>query len=252
MPAAAKPVNGATNALGMMYRRVRIDQVVPDRGIVIVDDEMGFTTQIPYRVQPGRGRLPKEGDYWYVDRAMGPWTLASYIATDDADLSTFEDLTVTGDLVVAGDITGSGSMRSYTCAWTTTTGLHTPAYGNAAKNFEWVRSGPLVFLRFEVTFGTTTSFGSGATSSDNWQFSLPVPGVDMYAMAGTLELSHSAGANCLGRVQIIDGTSFLIGIASGRVDATAITSTGAVDALSPWTWASGDSIRGSLCYVAAP
>lgn len=111
MPAAAQPVNTATNALGMMYRRVRVEQVVPERGVAIVQDEQGFTSQIPYRVQAGRGRMPQEGDYWYVDRSMGPWVFSAHIAPDDTAFSTFADpVTAQSGLNVAGDVRASGSL----------------------------------------------------------------------------------------------------------------------------------------------
>lgn len=112
MPPAAQPVNIATNALGVLYRRVRVEQVVPERGMVIAVDEQGVSTQVPYRVQPGGGRMPREGDYWYLERTLGPWTLASYIATDDADLNRVPgDLDVTGGVSVGGGLYVGGGAH---------------------------------------------------------------------------------------------------------------------------------------------
>lgn len=103
MPPAAQPVNNATNALGVMYRKVRVEQIVSGRGVAIVRDEQGFSTEVPYRVQSGRGRLPSVGEYWYVDRSMGVWTFSSYIAINDDDLNRIE-----GNVVVTGDFTVTG------------------------------------------------------------------------------------------------------------------------------------------------
>lgn len=102
---AAQPVNGQSTALGLSIRKVIVEQVVPERGVAIVRDEMQYTTEVPYRVQQGRGRIPRVGDFWYVDRSMGPWTFASYIAKDDADITTFDGpMTVAGDLAVEGGV----------------------------------------------------------------------------------------------------------------------------------------------------
>lgn len=91
MPAAAQPVNGQSTALGMMIRKVLVEQVVPERAVAIVRDAMGYLTEIPYAVQQGRARMPRSGDYWYVDRSMGPWIFSAYIAKDDTDIATFTE-----------------------------------------------------------------------------------------------------------------------------------------------------------------
>jgi hypothetical protein len=91
MPAAAKPVNAQSTSLGVTIRRVIVEQVVPERGVAIVRDDQQFATEIPYRVQQGRGRMPRVGDYWYVDRSMGPWVFSAYIAKNDTDIGTFAD-----------------------------------------------------------------------------------------------------------------------------------------------------------------
>lgn len=91
MPQAAVPVNGQSTALGVAIRKVLVEQIVPERGVAIVRDGQSFTTQVPYRVQQGRGRMPRVGDYWYVDRSMGPWVFSAYVAKDDTDIGTFAD-----------------------------------------------------------------------------------------------------------------------------------------------------------------
>jgi hypothetical protein len=107
MPQAAQPVNGQSMAVGLSIRKVIVEQVVPERGVAIVRDALQYTTEIPYRVQQGQARMPRVGDYWYVDRSMGPWVFSSYIAKDDTDLATMESLTVTGDTVLKGGLTAA-------------------------------------------------------------------------------------------------------------------------------------------------
>lgn len=91
MPSAAMPVNGQSTALGFTIRKVIVEQVVPERSVAIVRDGQQKATEIPYRVQQGRGRIPRVGDYWYVDRSLGPWTFSAYIAKSDDDIGTFAD-----------------------------------------------------------------------------------------------------------------------------------------------------------------
>lgn len=88
MPKAAQPVNVQSTALGVTIRKVIVEQVVPERGVAIVRDGQQFTTEIPYRVQQGLGRLPQVGEYWYVDRSLGPWIFSAYIAKSDDDVKT--------------------------------------------------------------------------------------------------------------------------------------------------------------------
>lgn len=108
---AAIPVNGQSTALGMAVRKVRVEQVVPERGVAIVSDKTNKTTEIPYRVQQGRGRLPKIGDTWYVDRTLGPWMFLYFVAAADEDFKTFDDgiLIPTGGQLRIGAVNASNT-----------------------------------------------------------------------------------------------------------------------------------------------
>src|SRR5690242_5373996 len=106
MPQAAVPVNAQSTTVGVTIRKVLVEQVVPDRGVAIVRDPQGFTTEVPYRVQQGRGRMPRVGDYWYVDRSMGPWVFSGYIAKDDTDIGTYAD----GELIRIGTVPSSTAV----------------------------------------------------------------------------------------------------------------------------------------------
>jgi len=151
MPPAAQPVNGATNALGMMYRRVRVEQVVPERGVAIVIDAQGFTTEIPYRVQAGRGRLPGVGEYWYVDRSMGPWIFSAHIATDDDDLNR-----ITGNVTIEGSTHAVGPLHSV--AGISTDGPITAKGGITMPQGKYIIRGAATAVAFQNGWG---NFGNG-------------------------------------------------------------------------------------------
>lgn len=157
-------------------------------------------------------------------------------------------------LFVDGDLEADnfpvGAWTSWTPTWTTSTGANTPSFGNATKTCEYTKVGRLVIARFEVVFGTTTNFGGG-TSSDNWRFSLPVEAASTIQVEGFMELNQSTGARCIARARGTTTTVFELEVSSGRPDGTAITNLGLIDAVSPWTWASGNAIRGTLTYQSA-
>ncbi len=104
MPSAAIPNNKQTTAIGLSIRKVIVEQVVPTRGIVIVSDQKNFLASVPYRSQPGGGRIPRENDIWLIDRSTGGWNLARYLSKDDDDLGTHPGpVTIEGNLFVTGD-----------------------------------------------------------------------------------------------------------------------------------------------------
>lgn len=112
MPQAATPLNAQSTSLGVTIRKVIVEQVVPERHVAIVRDGQQFTTEVPYRVQQGRGRVPRVGDVWYVDRSMGPWVFSAYVAKDDDDISTLDtDTKITGDLEVTGNAHVTGALN---------------------------------------------------------------------------------------------------------------------------------------------
>lgn len=90
---AAQPVNPQqSTALGLNLRKVKIQQIVPSRGVAICVDSYNHTTEIPYRVQPGKGRIPQEGEVWYIDRTLGTlWSFRAFVAADDTAFTTMED-----------------------------------------------------------------------------------------------------------------------------------------------------------------
>lgn len=164
------------------------------------------------------------------------------------ELKTDGALTVVGNLAAANVTTGAGS--NWLPTWGTSSGLHLPTYGSASTNGSYFRVGRLIFFFFQVTFGGTTSFGTSATTSDNWNFSLPGGLTASAAFAGTSVpcgfgyAAQTGGATAPLQI-VVDsgGTNFQLNTAGGRVDATSIANTGTIDSLTPWTWANGNALR---------
>jgi hypothetical protein len=164
-------------------------------------------------------------------------------------LKTDDDFVAVGNLTAANFPSGAWT-GSWTPVWSTTSGLHTPSFGNATIDSRWTKVGRLLFFSFGVLFGSSTNFGSGATVADNWTFSLPgsqaaganFSGSQLICGFGKATFSALAVVPFSVRVDS-GGTNFLLDIAGGRADGTAVTNSGAVDAVSPWAWANGCQLQ---------
>lgn len=147
----------------------------------------------------------------------------------------------------AKQIPDTGAWFNYTPTWTSQ-GSAQPSYGNATIRCKYIKLGRTVHVKFWINFGTTTNFGASPTTSDNWQFSLPVPAADAADDGlGFLEMYQSATACGLARVKLYSTTGFRLGVSPGSTAAIG----GDVDSVSPFTWASGNYIRGSFTYESA-
>ncbi|MBN0043128.1 hypothetical protein JS756_03155 [Streptomyces actuosus] len=144
----------------------------------------------------------------------------------------------------------SPTWSSWTPTWSTTTGANTPSFGNATLDCAYAVSATTVWWRMDIVFGSTTNFGGGS-AADNWQFTLPVTAASAVNAAGAVELSFSGNARVVARSRLLSTTQMGLEISSGKPDGTAVANSGLVDLLSPFTWASGNSIRGVGHYEAA-
>lgn len=154
----------------------------------------------------------------------------------------------------------SPTWRDWTPVWTTSTGNNTPSFGNASVVARYAQSALTVFWRLEITFGTTTNFGGG-TASDNWRLSAPVPAADLASVVGQGEVqrttapsgyTNSAGTRMGIRVRLATASAFDIEGSTGNVNAVSTASTsGLIDAVSPWVWESGSWLRAWGQYEAA-
>lgn len=140
----------------------------------------------------------------------------------------------------------SGASTPWTPIWGTSSGLHLPSIGNGAITARYLLFGKCLLWWMEITFGSTTNFGSGATTTDNWTFPLPAgmqAAVSPSVQVGTGRATQTANATCP-LVAFVDsgGTNILFSTAGGRQDGAAIVNTGTLDSLSPWTWANGNNV----------
>jgi hypothetical protein len=155
------------------------------------------------------------------------------------------------DLTALGSFSSAdypkGTWQSFTPTWIVESGSPNPSFGNAVVDCRWSRRGTWVRAEYDITFGTTTTYGASAV---NWRFGLPTPAARTAQTVGWFELHQSAGARCVARARLTSTAGFGLEISSGRVDGNAITSTGLIDSVSPWTWASTHAIRGVIEYEA--
>lgn len=148
--------------------------------------------------------------------------------------------------------TVAGKFQSFATVWSTTTGLHTPGIGNGTLAMRYMVVGAVCFVKFFFTFGSTTFTSSGATT-DNWQWSLPLPVGDVTTFAGgAVALQGPGGGDAALGVVLLNpaAQTFSIGIYGAREDGTAVDNAGLVDTHSPWTWtaSSGNTLAGEFFY----
>lgn len=141
--------------------------------------------------------------------------------------------------------------QNWTPVWTTFTGAATPSFGNAEITARWIQQGPTVHMNFAITFGTTTNFGAGGTSADNWRFTLPVKAASAIRCVGFADMMMGTRERSVARIRCTSTTFFELEIASGMPSGDSVTIAGIADAVSPWTWAAGHTINGSATYEAA-
>jgi hypothetical protein len=148
-------------------------------------------------------------------------------------------------------LTDPGAWYTWTPTWTTSSGLHTPAWGNTAPSFKAHKIGRKVEVVYDITFGSSANFGASPTASDNWLFSLPAqwPALASSGFVGYGDIY--AGASSLGSVRIKLNTTTTVGFGiltafSGGTLSTGIG--GDLDSITPWTWASGNAFRGLFMY----
>lgn len=147
----------------------------------------------------------------------------------------------------AKPIVDTGAWISYTPTWTSQ-GSAQPSLGNAVVRCKYQKIGRTVTVKFWINFGSTTNFGTSPTTSDNWQFSLPVAAADAADDGlGFLEMYQSATNYGLGRVKLYSTTGFRLGVSPGSSSGIG----GDVDSITPFTWASGNYVRGTFTYESA-
>lgn len=147
-------------------------------------------------------------------------------------------------------ITDPGAWLTYTPVWTTNTGVGTPSLGNAVVDCRYFKIGRKVDVKFEIAFGSTTNFGTGGTG-DNYRFTLPVSSARTGDSLGFVELTQDGSNIVIGRAKGSTSTTFSVVLSTGRPNSVAFNNIGDIDAVTPWLWANGHTIKGNLVYESA-
>lgn len=150
-----------------------------------------------------------------------------------------------GDNVISGTFTDSSGGQSnaadtgpitYTPTWTG--GGGNPAIGNGTITGVYSRKGRHVVLEFEITMGTTTTYGTG-----EWRVSVPSGLLSAQPAWGMALLYDSSATPVIGTVYVAANTAYGIFYMQGVA--------GNVSPTAPFTWASGDFLRAQVTYMSA-
>lgn len=151
--------------------------------------------------------------------------------------------------VTAGNMT-LGGWGSWTPTWTTSTGAHLPAFGNAAIQGIYAKFGRMLVFSLAITFGSSTNFGSGAGTSDNWILSMPggfTPSANfadtgLPCGSGRISQSNPVAMPVIVRATTTGATGLMLDTAGGEAGGGVPAQNGTLDSLTPWTWASGNTL----------
>ena len=164
---------------------------------------------------------------------------ASYAATGAVSGAT---VTASGALSGASLSVNSVGYTTLGAAWTSFTPTWTtdgtaPSLGNGVSNGEYVQVGKTVIARADVTFGSTTTFGTG-----EFRFALPV--------------AASSGIQHVGSAVILDSgttryTASAFVLSGGTYVNIVVGSSNYIGLGVPITWATSDSVTWAITYEAA-
>jgi hypothetical protein len=154
--------------------------------------------------------------------------------------------TRTGAVVaVAGDYTtgqlGAVAYAAYTPTWTSSGTA--PAIGNAVVNGQFLKIGKLVHAYGRITFGSTSTFGTG-----NYSFALPVTALAAATgntPAGTALMVHST-VEGMATTSLTTATTFQVQLGTTYLGTAVV-----VGQVVPWNWANGDILSWNITYEAA-
>ena len=178
------------------------------------------------------------------DSLSSPSHSAQHANVNDAVEALQAKVGVDGSAVTSSldyQLANIGTRATFTPTWTST-GTQ-PALGNGTLVGEWVRVQNLVMVTYNLTMGSTTTFGTG-----NYLFSLPTAAsddIDPYQMQGfgvVTDVSLLTNYNMYALYNFGSPNNHLLYAPSAN---TFISNT------VPFTWASGDVARWKLVYCGA-
>ncbi len=159
---------------------------------------------------------------------MGVWTSTPHDATAGAVLTAAQ-----WDGTVKDGFTAFGAMSAYTPTWSSTGTA--PVLNNGTIVGGYTQIQKTVIFRAVVTFGSTTTYGTGSYSP-------------------TLPVAPSSGVRWSFTGWAVDGSNItpIFGMVNGSTSITLVTAAPAnVGPTTPYTFGSGDSIHISGVYEAA-
>lgn len=130
------------------------------------------------------------------------------------------------------------TWSSYTPTWTTTGTA--PAIGNGSIVAQYVNINNVVIVQGQMTFGSTTTFGTGA-----WSLSTPNTMAAAYVSYGLL--GHAKGYDSSGG----SNYTLYVVIDAGSTTKVLLNREGTppnVDYQNPFTWANGDNLAFNFSY----
>ena len=99
-----------------------------------------------------------------------------------------------------------------------------------------------------ISFGSTTNFGGGGTGANFW-FALPIAAAHNNETIGHWTGRPASSTGVMGSIITASSSTVMqLNIDTGSPNAVAITNNGVVDAVSPFTWASGNQLTATGFY----
>lgn len=142
--------------------------------------------------------------------------------------------------LVAGTGT-SWAWQSFTPTWTGSSS--NPAIGDGTIAAKYIQIGKTVFFRIKITFGSTSTVGSG-----NYILTLPVTAATAYAQNDPIGVyqGEDVGSASNSGITVINTTGTLRAFGN-----TSTKDVGLVGHAYPYAWGNGDILRFSGSYEAA-
>lgn len=164
-------------------------------------------------------------------------------ATNYADIQAALNGGLDASNLAAGAVTApklSLPYTGHTLVWTASGTA--PSLGNATVVSRYIQIGKLVHYFGQITFGSTTTYGTGTYS-----FSLPVASVYTQHACGVMWAYDSSTTS----TAVLNTTVFPSGVFQASYASTYLGAHQGVSNTGPYTWAVGDALHWGITYESA-